>query len=310
LRLPASVQADNVLLHAADRYMGFVASAGLSSRIEWTEDASKDDLERLARILALAQLIDEHSYPTVIEDGQTATVLNADDVTLLVPIGTDNGINRWKNQARPIPRALLKPIDDIFHRDVPYWQSPRFIENCGRDWKLARLGAADESPAGLADLSGIVRNQSLPFVVKVVSRQKAASLQFIETEEDRSEMFWAVMHLEGAIAAVQSHVEISGEYRFFVVDGRIYGHAIPEDRRTFIDSHEGIVPATVAAAADTLTKLMITDKRLGRSFSLDLFTSAAGGTHVMELNPLGPSGFFDTPPATILLPMIHEALRV
>ncbi|WP_164135465.1 hypothetical protein, partial [Stenotrophomonas maltophilia] len=70
---------------------------------------------------------------------------------LLVPIATDNGINRWKMQARSMPRALLKPIDDIFHRDVAYWQSPRFIENCGRDWKLARLGAAGEPFAGLPD---------------------------------------------------------------------------------------------------------------------------------------------------------------
>lgn len=277
--------------------------------VQTSGPTNKDDVERLGRYDAIFRMIDAHALPAVVSTPEGTMYLNgaetADRVVTLTADG-DHPLS-MASLNRPKPRHL---VDNIFHRDVPYAFSKAFRDRCGRTYTLAAIGELSNPEfRSLPSFLTITKSMNLPFVVKTVTRQKASCVLFIETEDEREDIVWNVMHLEGHVAAYQSKLDIMSEHRCLVVDGEIRAITLQDDKLTFatpgtkIGFHDELLPV-----AQDFVSGLLEDPSLGRSFTMDLARLTNGEVVIMELNPIGGAGFFDADTDLMVAAMASVAL--
>jgi hypothetical protein len=306
LRFTPDMARNRQLAAAAGRVQAWLRKHEIPLALDGgSSTASKDDVERLGRYDAIFRLIDAHNLPVVLSTPTNNVMLNNGWARpRLVPISADAS---HPGASRPI---LDMFVDQMFHENVPYAFSDAFRKHCGREFILAGIGDMDTPELkALPSYTKIGRTMPLPFVMKTVTRQKASSVLFVETEEDREDVPWAVMHLDGHVAAFQSKLDIVSEHRCLVIDGSIEEIVQQIDDATFatpapkVSYHEEL-----RGIADALLADLLTDSTLGRTFTLDVARLTTGEVVIMELNPLGGAGFFSGDVDALMSRMVSVAL--
>lgn len=297
---------------AATRVARWLAATNRNLKMDIVQASgptNKDDVERLGRYDAIFRMIDAHDLPAVISTPEGTMYLNGAETVDRVVTLTADGDHPLSMASvnRPKPRHL---VDNIFHRDVPYAFSKAFRDRCGRTYTLAAIGEmSDPEFRSLPSYLTVTKSMPLPFVMKTVTRQKASSVLFVETEDERADVVWNVMHLEGHVAAYQSMLDIVSEHRCLVVDGEIRAITLQDDGLTFatpgpkVGFHDEMLPA-----AQGYVHGMLEDPSLGRSFTMDLARLTNGEIVIMELNPIGGAGFFDADTDLMVAAMASVAL--
>ncbi|MBY0363714.1 MAG: ATP-grasp domain-containing protein [Phreatobacter sp.] len=261
--------------------------------VQSAEATNKDDVERLGRYDAIFRMISEHKVPAVISTTDGRLFLNgADKADYAAALSADGS---HPPHIEAMTMRLRCQVDNIFHREVPYAFSSEFQKRCGRNFTLAAIGEPNDPSVGeLPSYLDVARTMPLPFAMKTVTRQKASSVVFVEAEDERADLVWTVMHLEGHVAAFQSMIDIVSEHRCLVVDGEIKAIVLQKDELTFatpgpkIAFHDELLPL-----AEKYVRGLLKDPSLGRSFTMDLARLTNEDVVIMELNPLGGAGFFD-----------------
>nr|WP_274597244.1 ATP-grasp domain-containing protein [Microvirga tunisiensis] len=220
-----------------------------------------------------------------------------------------------------------------FEQPVTYGLNSGFVQNAGRRFITCKHDVEDipEEITHLPLLNDVARSfigQKISWKMLSEPLKEYRVQHFIPTREEPlpEEITWAAVHRGAGISAIQEFVEMEQEYRCFVVDGRVVSGAGAVVEYTPLNRTAGkdeifdyvvrgrigdrtppeasiVVSAYRDAAQEIVDEILAADSDFPRHFVMDLFAAGSGGNSItigiVELNPLGRSGFFANDPHRI-----------